>query len=73
MATLVTFDDAASRREDLLDLIVNISPVDTPMLSGFGTGSAKATLHEWQTESLAARGDNAVVEGVDPYCGNWTV
>src|SRR3990170_659830 len=66
MPTLVTYDDSTSRREDLLDVIVNISPTDSPMLSGFAAATAKATLHEWLIDTLAARGDNAKVEGADP-------
>ena len=53
----------AGNREDLLDIIVNISPTETPMLSGFGKGKASGTLHEWMTDSLAAGSDGKVAEG----------
>lgn len=65
MPTLQTYDDN-SRREDLLDLIVNIAPIDTPMLSGFATVDAKNILHQWLTDTLAARAFNAAGEGADP-------
>lgn len=56
--------DAIGLREDLADVIYNISPEDTPFISGIGRESAKQTLHEWQTDSLAdVDTDNAVVEG----------
>lgn len=53
-------------REDLADVIYNISPEDTPFMSSIGRGSATQTLHEWQTDSLAAAdGTNAQLEGDD--------
>ncbi len=58
--------EAAGEREDLIDLIVNISPTETPMLSRFGKTRATATNHEWQTDSLASAAANAQVEGNDP-------
>ena len=61
-----TFDsyDAIGNKEDLSDIVTNISPVDTPFLSMIGEGKAINTLHEWQTDSLADADDsNAVLEG----------
>lgn len=46
--------DATGNREDLTAGIYNISPADTPILSAIKRGKAKNTLHEWQTDSLAA-------------------
>lgn len=58
--------DAIGNREDLSDLIANVSPYDTPGISLFGSGEATATLHEWQSDTLdAADGANAVIEGDD--------
>lgn len=59
--------DAKGIREDLSDVIYNISPVDTPFMSSIGTGpKAKQTTVEWQTDSLAAAdGTNAQLEGDD--------
>ncbi len=53
-------------REDLIDLIVSISPEETPMLSRFAKTAASNTLHEWQTDSLDSAAANAQVEGNDP-------
>jgi hypothetical protein len=55
------------RREDLTDVIHDISPTDTPFMSSIGKGKADNTFHEWQTDALAsASADNAVIEGDDP-------
>ena len=61
-----TFDtyDSIGEREDLSDVIYNISPTDTPFLSSAAKTKSTAVLHEWQTDSLAtAVTDNKVIEG----------
>ena len=56
--------DATGEREDLADIIYNISPTDTPFMSGIGREKATAVYHEWQTDSLAAAAsDNYQIEG----------
>jgi hypothetical protein len=56
--------DAVGAREDLSDVIYNISPTDTPIMSSIGKTKATAVYHEWQTDSLAAATTtNALVEG----------
>lgn len=62
--TLKTFDQIG-KREDFEDIIYDISPTQTPMLSSIGTSSAKATLHQWMQDSLASVGANILVEGSD--------
>mgnify|MGYP005994398743 FL=1 len=52
-------------REDLSNIIYNISPMDTPFLSGVGKGSADNTLFEWQTDELTAAAANQQLEGDD--------
>ena len=52
-------------REDLADVIYNIAPTETPFISNAATGSAAQTLHEWQTDGLAAAAANAQKEGDD--------
>lgn len=51
-----TYDaEDKSLREDLSDVIYDISPTDTPFLSSIaGKGSVSNTLFEWQTDALAA-------------------
>lgn len=57
--------DAIGNREDLVDVIYDISPTETPFMSGIAKVQATATNHEWQTDSLAAAANNAVIEGDD--------
>ena len=53
-------------REDLSDVIYDISPQDTPIMSSIGKSKATSVYHEWQTDSLAAATTaNALVEGAD--------
>lgn len=61
--TYTTYD-AKGLREDLADVIYNISPEETPFLTMAKKYKATAVLHEWQTDSLASPDtNNAVVEG----------
>lgn len=52
-------------REDLIDVITNISPVETWFMTNIGTERAEGVKHEWQTDVLAAPAANAVIEGND--------
>ena len=60
-----TFDsyDAVGIREDLRDVIYNISPEETPFLSACKKSKATNTYHEWQTDSLRSSAANAHIEG----------
>jgi len=60
-----TFDsyDAVGIREDLKDVIYNISPEETPFYTKARKTTAKNTLVEWQTDSLRASAANAHIEG----------
>jgi len=54
-------------REDLANVIYNISPADTPFVSNAGKESVSNTYYEWQVDSLAATDStNAAIEGDDP-------
>ena len=64
MAIAYTYDDNA-KREDLLDIITNLDFKEVQLVSGLGTSTAKAILHQWLTDSLKTPGHNAYVEGVD--------
>jgi len=65
MPTFTRFD-AIGAREDLVDVIYDISPQDTPIMSSIGKTKASAVYHEWQTDALAAATTaNAAVEGAD--------
>lgn len=61
--TYLTYD-VKGIREDLADVIYNISPEETPFLTMAKRFTAKAVLHEWQTDSLASPDTaNAQLEG----------
>jgi len=62
MAVLTTYSTTGIR-EDLSDIIYNISPTDTPFLSSIGKTKATNTSYQWQTDSLSAVAANAKVEG----------
>lgn len=57
---------AIGEREDLADVVYDISPMDTPFMSNAKRGSASAVFHEWQTDSLdSASSTNKAIEGDD--------
>jgi len=65
MATYQTYQSIGNR-EDLTDMIYDISPTETPFMSSIGKTKATGVLHEWQTDSLSdATIANAAVEGAD--------
>ena len=60
------YDATNSVREDLSNIIYNISPEDTVFMSNVGRDTAKQTYTEWQTDALAAASTtNAQIEGDD--------
>lgn len=66
IANTQTTYDIRGIRENLTDVIYNISPTETPFMQSAGRASATATLYEWQTDSLAsADGANAQLDGDD--------
>jgi hypothetical protein len=69
MAMLETYAADAVEREDLSDLIYNISPTDTPFLTAAGTTTATAVAHSWVKDSLTAPQANLQVEGADLTVG----
>lgn len=62
-----TFDsyDAVGIREDLEDVIYDVSPDETPFLTACQKVKATNTYHEWQTDSLRSSASNAHIEGDD--------
>lgn len=53
-------------REDLSDIIYNISPTETPFMNNAGRGKASQSFFEWQTDALAsAVSSNQQIEGDD--------
>lgn len=61
-----TTNDAVGIREDLSDVIYNISPESTPFMSNIKRGKTTSTFFDWQVDELAAVDlNNAVPEGSD--------
>lgn len=66
VANTFTRYSAVGIREDLSNVIYNISPEETPFISNIGRENVKNTYFEWQTDSLAAASaSNAALEGDD--------
>jgi len=63
-----TFQTTSARgnREELSDVVSRITPEDTPIYSLIEKESFKTTHPEWETDDLAAPGDNIQLEG-DEY------
>lgn len=49
--------------QDILDVVINISPKDTPFLSSIAKTGASGVKHEWVYDTLRAAVQNAAVEG----------
>lgn len=62
--TLQTYQ-AIGNREDLIEVVTNIAPQDTWLLSNSGKARASHTLHEWTNDTLKTPAANAVIEGDD--------
>jgi len=62
-----TYDtyDQVGIKEDLQDVIYDVSPEETPFYTKCAKVKAKNTYHEWQTDALRASAANAHIEGDD--------
>lgn len=56
---------AIGNREDLLDMIWNVAPTDTPVTSKIDRVDANAVTHEWQEDTLDTPANNTTAEGAD--------
>jgi len=56
---------ATSDREDLSNIIYNISPMQTPFMSSIGKRSIKNVVFDWQTEVLATPVATGELEGFE--------
>lgn len=67
MATTATvLETAGNIREDLGNIIFNVSPYQTPFTSGIASAKVTADTHEWLTDSFApSTGSNGVLEAQD--------
>ena len=65
VANTFTSFSAKGIREELSDIISNISPEDVPLQSNIGSESVSNTFFEWNTDTLAAASATAVIDGDD--------
>ena len=54
---------AVGNKEDVSDIITNISPSDTPLYSRIGKTKATQVIHEWLEDTLGDADDNKQPEG----------
>jgi hypothetical protein len=63
--TFTTYN-AIGLREDLSDIIYNISPTETPFMTAIAREKSTAVYHEWQTDALETPNPaNAQIQGDD--------
>ena len=56
---------ATADREALSDLIYNISPMSTPVMSAIGKNNVKNVQFDWQTEALPSASSTGQLEGFE--------
>jgi len=65
MTTYTTYDQVG-KKEDVSDIITDISPLATPMFTLMKTEKIQARVFEWQEDAIrASNADNAIIEGAD--------
>lgn len=73
MAADLTYNNP-SMKEDLLDVITNLSPTETQFFSGLKKNKAASTLHQWLVDTYDAvtntSADKKAVEGADFGAGD---
>jgi hypothetical protein len=65
MTTFQTFQEIGLK-EDISDIITNLTPTSTPFQTNIGTEKVHQPLFQWQEDSLRAVAVNAQVQGADP-------
>ena len=66
MAWGLRTDQDDARREDLMDVIGDVSPDETPLMTLFGTSTAEQTYHQWLSYSVSRPTTNSnAIEGAD--------
>lgn len=65
MALGTEYDVPGTRREDLLNIITNIAPVDAPLYNMAVKRTATNMVHSWIVETLAAPTVGGVIDGAD--------
>ena len=62
--------EAVGNKEDVSEIITNISPDKTPLYSRIGRTKATQTIHEWLEDSLGEAQENAQPEGYTYFTVN---
>ena len=62
--------EAVGNKEDVSDIITNISPSDTPLYSRIGKTTARQVTHEWLEDELGQAGENMQPEGYTYFTMN---
>lgn len=65
MANTYTAYEVIGKKEDVSDIITNISPTTTPFQSMIGKESVSNVLFQWQEDTLASAAANAQYDGFD--------
>jgi hypothetical protein len=65
MTTFQTYEQVG-KKEDISDVISNISPTKTPFQTAIGNEKVTNTLFQWQEDALRNVAVNAQIEGADP-------
>ena len=71
MATYTSYEQVGIK-EDVSDIITDITPTDTPFVSAIKTQKVNNRTYQYQTDALAAAGANAQIEGADPTMATLT-
>lgn len=58
---LFTYDNG-NRLEDVMRMVVQMTPTETPFMSGIAKTRAFNTFHQWPEVTLTTRADNAIAE-----------
>ena len=69
-ATKFTTYNQIGIKEDVSDLISDISPTDTPFVSSLKNEKVSSRTYEWQEDALDAAGANAHAEGATAPAAN---
>lgn len=65
MSILTRYDSTAAQKEDILDMISQLTPLETPFFSRLGASQCRSALHYWITNTIdsATATGGASVEG----------
>lgn len=61
--TTLTSNNVVGAREDLSDIIAQISPSETPIYSAAKKETSSGVFHEWMYQDLASAADNKLADG----------